>query len=1002
VSPEFNEQIKILLLEDNASDADLIVLNLRRSDLSNSVTIATSAEEFIKELSSNAPDVILSDHQIPGFSSWQALKLSKETYPDVPFVLVTGEMTDEIAAKLIRNGADDYLLKGNLKRLPTTIRLALAKKRIENSYDVSKASLQTIFEHTDSAYILTDESFTIISMNQLAVAWAARVVGRPLVKGENVFGYSNPTSEGRLTELRKKLGAGQPVTYETHYAGPHDSAWYYVRFLPVKNKTGKIINYTIAVSDITEHKNFEIERMASEQKLRNAHERLLFHVENAPLGFIEWDSALRVKSWSKRAEQVFGWTEQELLAKKEDGLNLVYDEDLSWVSQVVGQLLDGSIQSNTMQYRNVTRTGKVIWCEWFNSVQKDKEGNVVTIMSLVQDISEQRSAQLQREFDRNNLEALINNTDDLMWSVDSDFRLITCNKSFDRKIGESTGLTVRKGDNVAGPAFAATQFGNYEVYYRRALNGEAFIEIDHTPSPESWRELSFYPIRRRGEVVGTACFSKDITGTVIAEKDVAAREKRFRALIENSHDAISLHDAASNLQYQSPSVSGILGYDPEELLDKPVIDLAHSQDRKIIIDLYDRCAAAPGQPLPFQLRLVHKDGRYVWLEGVLTNLSGETNVAAFVMNYRDITNRKKMEEDLSTTIRRFEQAQQIAHLGHWEADFATQRSTWSDEAFRIYGIQPGTVEPSEELFLSFVHPDDRERVQATMQMGVQTLKSFSFFHKIVRTNGEVRDLYSMAQFEFNKDNRPVGLYGISLDITELTEKERELKRANSELETFIYRANHDLKSPIASILGMVNVARDEIHDAKSLEYFTIIGEVAAKQNKMLENLTNVMAIRNRSLTITSFPLTVLIKEVVHAVRQFPSQEGVLIDIEADNPFEITSDRDLWREVLQQIIGNAILHNSHKNEEKWVGIIVRSSNAGFLEIEIADNGIGMSETVTDNVFHMFFRGNSTSMGTGLGLYLVKNALKSLRATLSVTSSAGHGSAFRIMAPVFHSF
>src|ERR1041384_3300595 len=195
MSPELAKQVKILLLEDNPADAELIVDTLKRSDMNSSVTITDSSEEFIRRLSSDTPDIILSDHQVPGFSSLEALKLSKEKHPDVPFVLVTGMMTDEIAAKLLQGGADDYLLKDNLKRLPTTIRIALAKKRMENSYDESEANLRTIFENTDSAYILTDESFTIVSMNQLALAWSTRIMRKPMVVGENIFTYSNPANE---------------------------------------------------------------------------------------------------------------------------------------------------------------------------------------------------------------------------------------------------------------------------------------------------------------------------------------------------------------------------------------------------------------------------------------------------------------------------------------------------------------------------------------------------------------------------------------------------------------------------------------------------------------------------------------------------------------------------------------------------------------------------------------------------------------------------------------
>src|SRR4051794_31561508 len=113
---------------------------------------------------------------------------------------------------------------------------------------------------------------------------------------------------------------------------------------------------------------------------------------NAILRFIEWNGAIFVKSWSKRSGLVFRGSAPEVKHTQETALSFVYDEDFVWVSQMADQLLNGSIQTNTIQNRNVTRDGSVIWCEWFNSVQKNSDGKVVTIMSLVQDISESRKA----------------------------------------------------------------------------------------------------------------------------------------------------------------------------------------------------------------------------------------------------------------------------------------------------------------------------------------------------------------------------------------------------------------------------------------------------------------------------------------------------------------------------------------------------------------------------------------------------------------------------------
>jgi PAS domain S-box-containing protein len=992
------EAIKILVLEDNPTDAELIQSTLSRSEISTQVTVVTNGEDFIETLRADKPDIILSDHSLPGFSSWQALQLSREKYPDIAFILITGAMTDELAAELIRHGADDYLLKGNLKRLPTAISLVLSKKKAEDSYYESEANLRTIFEHTDSAYVLIDEEFRIIFMNHLAVLWASRVMGKSLKTGENIFEYAAANNNNRLMELKRRIETGQPVTYETQYIGPSESAWYYVRFLPVKGKTHRIRNYTVAISDITGQKNFELERASAEEKLRKAHERLLFHVENAPLGFIEWDSTYHVKSWSKRAELIFGWTEQELLDSQESGFNLIYDEDLSWVSQAIDQLLSGSTQTKTIQCRNFARNGRLIWCEWFNSVQKNAEGEVVAIMSLVLDITEQRNVQLQREFDRYNLEALINNTDDLMWSVDSNLRLITCNKSFDRNIGERTGLTIKKGDNVTGKEFAASSFGNYENYYKRALGGEAFTEIEHIESPESWRELSFYPIRRRGEVVGTACFSRDITGNVIAEKRLAVREKRFRALIENSYDAIILHDASTNLMYQSSAATRILGYSTDELLDNPVIDLVHPEDRRDMEELYKAAMELAGQPLPFQLRFRHKHGHFVWLEGVVTNLLNDPNIAAFVLNYRDMTKRKEIEEDLAVTIRRFEQAQQIGHLGHWQVDFNTNRSHWSDEAFRIYGMQPGACEASEELFLSYIHPDDLRQVKEIMELALKTMKSFSFYHRIIQQSGNVRTLFSVGQFEFDISGKATGLYGISLDVTELTEKEKALEHANKEMGSFIYRTYHDLRAPVASILGLVNLISTQVHTVELQEYIEKIGNVARNQQTMLKNLATAMAIKTKPLDIEKIDVEILMRDLARELSAWPEFTKQSLHVLNSLNTTFVTDPELLHHILAPLAVNAI---RYKKPSEALKIVVSFKNRGnSVIVEVSDNGIGIPTEIKEMIFEMFYRGTSLSSGSGLGLYMVKNAVNRLNGDVNVESEDGAGSIFTITIPNMH--
>src|SRR5664279_4103036 len=140
-----------------------------------------------------------------------------------------------------------------------------------------------------------------------------------------------------------------------------------------------------------------IEKRRLEEEQQAAHERLLFHIENAPLGFIEWDENGFAKSWSKRSEEIFGWRDKTSVETPESWIGQVYEEDLPSVSKIIDQLISGEVKRNKMQYRNITKDGRVIWCEWFNSVLKNKAGTVTTIMSLVQDITEQKLLERQKD-----------------------------------------------------------------------------------------------------------------------------------------------------------------------------------------------------------------------------------------------------------------------------------------------------------------------------------------------------------------------------------------------------------------------------------------------------------------------------------------------------------------------------------------------------------------------------------------------------------------------------
>jgi PAS domain S-box-containing protein len=309
--------------------------------------------------------------------------------------------------------------------------------------------------------------------------------------------------------------------------------WFLVRTAPLRDEQGNPIKWYGVSIDIEDSKR-------AENKLRLAYLRLSYHVENTPLAVIEFDKDLFIKRWSKRAEEIFGWKESEALGKNvyDPDFPIIYKEDISEVDKINEQLMKGIVNSNLSLNRNYTKDGNIVYSEWYNSVLKDEHGKVITILSLVHNVTERKKAEEQQEFEQRDKEALINTTDDMIWSVSRDLRLIAVNKAYIRGIETLTGITVKPGDevlmqDVVPPDIVAF----WKEAYNRALSGESFKKDTFIPtfnkSAESWRETSFNPIYKDATVVAVACHSRDITERKKAEETLQQSYEEIRRLTEH-------------------------------------------------------------------------------------------------------------------------------------------------------------------------------------------------------------------------------------------------------------------------------------------------------------------------------------------------------------------------------------------------------------------------------------------------------------------------------------
>lgn len=231
------------------------------------------------------------------------------------------------------------------------------------------------------------------------------------------------------------------------------------------------------------------------------------------------------------------------------------------------------------------------------------------------------------------------------------------------------------------------------------------------------------------------------------------------------------------------------------------------------------------------------------------------------------------------------------------------------------------------------------------------------------------------------------------------EKQRanaELEETNKELNTFIYKAAHDLRGPLCSIMGLTNIARLDDQKENLPDYLSKISESTQKLDAVLLALIDLMSIKEASPELKPINFGTVINGVLARLKSSENIDDIEIEIEIDlnDTPGFFSDESIIATVLFNILENAV---KYKNNSEPKISIKTSHVQDELKIEISDNGMGIEANALDRIFDMYFRGSQYSKGSGLGLYIAQKSIKKLGGRIEVESELLKGSVFSIFLP-----
>lgn len=505
-----------------------------------------------------------------------------------------------------------------------------------------------------------------------------------------------------------------------------------------------------------------------------------------------------------------------------------------------------------------------------------------------------------------------------------------------------------------------------------------------------WIETKSSPTRTLdGRIVYHGVFS-DVSEQKRMEDEHRLTERRYKSLVEQLPLGIAIH-SNGKLRYINEAAARMMGANtPQELMGMEAMRFVHKDFKEVCASRINTILQG-NSVTPMEVKFVRLDGKVIDVESSGHPYVFEGEPAVQVI-FSDITLRKKTEISFQKAEKLFFQLFESSPLA----------IVLLDEKSEVVQINRGF----EELF-GYTLSDLAGQVLTDAIVPVEFEKEGDEINNMItdnkvvrvetvrrRKNGEQVSVIIYGIPVVLHDEK-IGIFGMYVDITERQKVEEELKVRNAELDNFVYKVSHDLRAPLSSVLGLAHLAAmPDNHDDLST-YIKLMGQKATQLDHFISDVLSHSKNLKMDVTTSRVDIREIIDRTFRDLSYLAGAEQMKKSILISG-VEFYSDP--WRvaEIFRNLISNAIKYRKLQGTDAEVKVSIDVSHERC-DIVVEDNGIGVEAEHGQRIFEMFYRASDQSDGSGLGLYIVKNAIDKLGGTVSVVTSLGKGTRFEIALP-----
>lgn len=711
----------------------------------------------------------------------------------------------------------------------------------------------------------------------------------------------------------------------------------------------------------------------------------------------------RLIQMSPSCEKIYGYTQQDFLENPELWFSVVPEEDKHLIERNYPVMHAGKAFSH--EHRIVRKDGEIRWVETKITPTLADE-KVIRIDGITIDITARKLAEELSQQNEIRFSKLIEKSHDGITLMDDSGKLIYTSPAVQRILGY--GLEDFNGEDpfeLVHPEDRETlAMSVTELRDCPGCSIRSTYRVRHNSGAWRWISANITNLLKENSINALVFNFQDITDRVEAQKEREFERRNRDALINSTTDLMWSFDADCKLVTANRAFLQSIKYmskrelrPGDDLLDFRTLPPATLRKWE---KLYQRVLS--GESFFYENHETYPVP--IWGELSFNPIIEKGKVIGGSCFWRDITEKKRNNERLIASERMMAEAQRISRLGSWEYMFdesgniAPGSVKWSDEVFRIHGYDPATHIPDHKDNEERVHAQDR-RLLSEWHMAVLNGEApGSVDYRIYTTEGQLRWVKTTADLVINEETgKRLKMVGTVQDITERKALERErglvtkdLLHRNKALEQFAYIVSHNLRAPVANILGLSNLMRitDKNCDTydQCINGFTLS---ARRLDDIIKDLNKILQVkRGMSEEKNMVNLDHLVNNIKDSIQMTIDEERVLIHTDFTEVGELFTIKNYLHSIFYNLISNSI-----KYRKPMVPPLIQIKSHvsdGKTILTFSDNGTGIDlEKYGESVFGLYKRFHFNVEGKGVGMYMVKTQAEALGGKVGIKSAVNQG-------------